>query len=61
MTPRKIRIQFKEDGQWETLCVWLERDRYGAELLLKPLMSRYEDARIIVDYEEAKLEALETD
>ena len=60
MTPRKTRIQFKEDSQWKTLCVWLERDRYGAELLLKRLKSRYEDARII-DYEEAKLEALETD
>ena len=60
MIPQKTRIQFKEDSQWKTLCVWLKRDRYGAELLLKHLKSRYEDVRII-DYEEAKLEALTTD
>ena len=54
MKNTKLRIQFKEDGQWETLCVWLERDRLGAEVLLKGLKRRYEDARII-DYQASAL------
>ncbi len=52
MTNTKIRIQFKEDGKWKNLCIWLERDKAGAELLLKALKRAYDDARII-DYEEA--------
>jgi hypothetical protein len=52
MIDTKLRIQFKEDGKWKTLCVWLERDKAGAEVLLRGLRKRYEDARII-DYRKA--------
>ena len=57
MMKRKIRIQFKEDGQWKTLCIWLESDRARAEPLLEALKLAYEDARTI-DYEEGTLQAV---
>ena len=51
----KLRIQYKENSQWKTCCIWLRQDMIGAHHLQTALKSKYGDARI-VNYDEATLQ-----